>query len=47
EAKMLADLPIAPIYHYAVQHLIKPYVKGWQPSPLDDFRSQDLTITPH
>jgi oligopeptide transport system substrate-binding protein len=44
EAKMLADLPIAPIYHYAVQHLIKPYVKGWQPSPLDDFRSQDLEI---
>ncbi|MGB8843727.1 MAG: peptide ABC transporter substrate-binding protein [Aliidongia sp.] len=47
EARMLADLPVAPIYHTAIQHLIKPYVKGWQSSPLDDFRSQDLEIGPH
>jgi oligopeptide transport system substrate-binding protein len=44
EALMLADLPVAPIYHYATEHLIKPNVKGWQPSPLDSFRSQDLEI---
>ncbi|MEI9986492.1 MAG: peptide ABC transporter substrate-binding protein [Aliidongia sp.] len=44
EEQALTDLPIAPIYHYAAQHLIKPYVKGWQPSPLDNFRSQDMEI---
>jgi|HubBroStandDraft_1064217.scaffolds.fasta_scaffold00299_13 oligopeptide transport system substrate-binding protein len=44
EAQMLADLPVAPIYHYALQHLIKPYVKGWVPSPLDTYRAQDLEI---
>jgi len=44
ETQILADLPVAPIYHYTVQHMIKPYVKGWQPSPLDTFRRQDLTV---
>jgi oligopeptide transport system substrate-binding protein len=44
EAQMLGDWPLAPIYHYATQHMIKPYVKGWVPSPLDNYRSQDLEI---
>jgi oligopeptide transport system substrate-binding protein len=44
EAQVLTDLPVAPIFYYAAQHLIKPYVKGWQPSPLDDFRGQDMVI---
>jgi oligopeptide transport system substrate-binding protein len=47
EAQALADLPVAPIYHQASQHLIKPFVKDWQSSPLDSYRSQDLEITPH
>jgi oligopeptide transport system substrate-binding protein len=44
EAQILADLPVAPIYHYTIQHMMKPYVKGWQPSPLDNYRRQDLEI---
>ena len=44
EAQILTDLPVAPIYHYTIQHMIKPYVKGWQPSPLDSYRRQDLEI---
>ena len=43
----LADFPAAPVYYFAQQRLIKPYVTGWQPSPRDTFRSQDLAITPH
>lgn len=47
EAQALADEPIAPIYFYAAEHLIKPYVTGWQPSPRDSYRSQDLAVAPH
>jgi oligopeptide transport system substrate-binding protein len=47
EALALADFPVAPIYYYSADRLIKPYVTGWQPSPLDSFRSQDLSIAAH
>ncbi|HLZ65603.1 MAG TPA: peptide ABC transporter substrate-binding protein [Aliidongia sp.] len=47
EAVALADQPVAPIFFYAAEHLIKPYVTGWQPSPRDSYRSQDLTVAPH
>jgi oligopeptide transport system substrate-binding protein len=47
EAVALADQPVAPIYFYAAEHLIKPYVTGWQPSPRDSYRTQDLAIQPH
>ena len=47
EALGLADFPAAPVYYFAQQRLIKPYVTGWRPSPRDTFRSQDLAITPH
>ncbi|MDB5362828.1 MAG: oppA 3 [Rhodospirillales bacterium] len=47
EAQALDDQPVAPIYFYAAEHLIKPYVTGWQPSPRDSYRSQDLTMAPH
>lgn len=47
EAQALADQPIAPIYFYAAEHLIKPYVTGWQPSPRDSYRTQDLAMAPH
>jgi oligopeptide transport system substrate-binding protein len=45
EAIALEDLPLAPIYQKYAEHMIKPYLTGWQPSPRDSFRSQDLTIT--
>jgi len=38
---------VAPIYFYAAEHLIKPYVTGWQPSPRDSYRTQDLSVAPH
>jgi oligopeptide transport system substrate-binding protein len=44
EALALADFPAAPVYYYSAERLIKPYVIGWRPSPLDSFRSQDLEI---
>jgi len=47
EAQALADEPVAPIYFYAAEHLIKPYVTGWQPSPRDSYRTQDLAMAPH
>lgn len=48
EAHMLAAMPILPLFHYASEHMVKPYVKGLDPSPRDSFRSQDLEIiTPH
>jgi len=47
EAQALADQPVAPIYFYAAEHLIKPYVTGWQPSPRDSYRTQDLSVAPH
>ncbi|HVJ52461.1 MAG TPA: peptide ABC transporter substrate-binding protein [Aliidongia sp.] len=47
EALALADFPAAPIYYYSAERLIKPYVTGWQPSPRDSFRSQDLSIAAH
>lgn len=47
EALMLQDMPVAPLFHYTVQHLIKPYVQGWQPSPLDSFLVKDMSIAPH
>ena len=47
EAAALADAPAAPLYFLEQARLVKPYVTGWQPSPHDTFRSQDLAITAH
>jgi oligopeptide transport system substrate-binding protein len=47
EAAALADFPVAPVFYRAASHLIKPYVAGWQPSPCDSYRSQDLSISLH
>jgi oligopeptide transport system substrate-binding protein len=44
ETLMLEDMPVAPLFHYTAQHLIKPYVQGWQPSPLDSFLVKDMSI---
>ncbi len=47
ETHMLTDLPVLPLFHYASEHMIKPYVKGLVPSPRDSYRTQDLSIDPH
>jgi oligopeptide transport system substrate-binding protein len=35
EERLLNDAPIIPILHYATVQLIKPYVEGLTPNPLD------------
>ena len=35
EALLLSDGPVIPIYHYMTTDLVKPYVRGLYPTPLD------------
>lgn len=35
ESQLLSDGPVIPIYHYATNELVKPYVRGMFPTPLD------------
>ena len=44
EARTLAVLPVLPLFHYASEHMVKPYVKGLIASPRDSYRTQDLEI---
>jgi len=47
EARLLADLPILPIYVYVSKHLIKPHVGGFVPNILDHTYSKDLYLLKH
>jgi len=47
ERVMLADYPIIPLYYFVSKRLVKPYVQGVHPNPLDRVPSKGLTITPH
>ena len=47
ERTMLADYPVIPLYFYVSKRLVKPYVRGVQPNPLDRLPSKILTILPH
>ncbi len=44
---MLADYPVIPLYFFVSKRLVKPYVLGVQPNPLDRVPSKGLTIIPH
>ncbi len=35
ERTLIEAQPLAPIYSYVTKRLVKPYVRGWQPNPLD------------
>ncbi len=35
EARLLDQCPVIPIYHYSTNELVKPYVQGLYPTPLD------------
>lgn len=35
EARLLDQCPVIPIYHYSTNELVKPYVQGIYPTPLD------------
>jgi oligopeptide transport system substrate-binding protein len=47
EALMLSETPHAPIYGYASKRLVKPWVRGWQPNPLDHHATRWMWIERH
>lgn len=47
EKMMLSDYPILPIYFFSSKRLIKPYVKGASPNPLNRLYSKHLVINGH
>jgi oligopeptide transport system substrate-binding protein len=47
ERVMLNDYPIAPLYFYVSKRLVKPYVVGVQPTPLDRVPSKSLSLRTH
>ncbi len=47
EQKMLNDYPIIPLYHFVSKRLVKTYVLGVHPSPLDRVPSKALSMLPH
>jgi oligopeptide transport system substrate-binding protein len=47
ERLMLTDYPVIPLYFFMSKRLVKSYVLGVQPNPLDRVPSKGLTIVPH
>ncbi|HEY2678741.1 MAG TPA: peptide ABC transporter substrate-binding protein [Steroidobacteraceae bacterium] len=47
ERVMLADYPVIPLYFYVSKRLVKPYVFGVRPNPLDRIPSKTLQILTH
>jgi ABC-type oligopeptide transport system substrate-binding subunit len=44
EALLLDQLPVLPLYTYTTNELIKPYVRGFYPSPLDEHLLNEVWI---
>ena len=47
EKMMLSDYPILPIYFFSSKRLMKPYVAGATPNPLNRLYSKHLIINEH
>jgi oligopeptide transport system substrate-binding protein len=47
ERVMLDDYPVLPLYYFVSKRLVKPYVSGVQPNPLDRLPSKALTLAAH
>ena len=47
EKMALDDYPITPLYHFVSKRLVKPYITGVKPTPLDHVPSSALSIQPH
>ncbi|MEO7206614.1 MAG: peptide ABC transporter substrate-binding protein [Steroidobacteraceae bacterium] len=47
ERVMLNDYPILPLYFFVSKRLVKPYVQGVRPNPLDRLTSKMLSMSPH
>lgn len=44
ETLLLRESPVLPIYTYASNNLIKPYVRGFRPSPTEQYPLEELWI---
>jgi oligopeptide transport system substrate-binding protein len=44
EQIMLNDYPIIPLYYFVSKRLVKPYVRGVQPNPLNHVPSKSLSF---
>ena len=38
------DAVVIPLYYYRSKHLVRSYVQGWQPNPMDRHASRDLSL---
>jgi oligopeptide transport system substrate-binding protein len=47
ERVMLNDYPILPLYFFVSKRMVKPYVHGVRPDPLDRLTSKTLSMTAH
>jgi oligopeptide transport system substrate-binding protein len=47
ERVMLNDYPILPLYFFVSKRLVKPYVQGVRPNPLDRLTSKMLSLSIH
>ncbi len=46
EARMMEEMPIAPIYHYTMKYLIRPEVKNWTDNMIQDLPLRDARLEP-
>jgi len=44
EARLVAELPVIPLYYYATRRLVKPTVTGWQPNPMDHHYTKHFRV---
>lgn len=47
ERLLLDEAVVIPLFHYASRRLIRPWVRGWQPNPLNRHPSRWLWIAEH
>jgi oligopeptide transport system substrate-binding protein len=47
ERRLLADMPIIPLYFYVSKRLVKPWLAGYTPNIMDHHHSKDFRILAH
>jgi oligopeptide transport system substrate-binding protein len=47
ERVLLADMPLIPLYYYVSQHLVKPWVRGWEPNIMDRHHHKNWYVLKH
>jgi oligopeptide transport system substrate-binding protein len=47
ERVLLADMPVIPLYHYVSQHLVKPWVGGYESNLMDRHHHKDWYVLKH